>query len=204
MTREPLSDTLAGLVDSAGETPRTLNALLTRAGDRGIPLVLVFLALPFCLPLLPGVSTPFGFAIILLCLCQMFGLRARLPRFLGGREFSPGTFDKILRGSVRVLRWLEKAIHPRFGGWLTAWPVRVFNAILILLMGLLMSLPLPVPLTNTIPAWAILLLAACTVQGDGALIWLGYAAAVGAIVYFALIWNLTVAAWHKLVHFFGG
>lgn len=204
MIQETLSDTLAGLVGAPGKTPRNLNLLLSRAGSSGIPLVLIFLSLPFCLPILPGVSTPFGFAIILLAVFQMIGSPARLPHFLGGHEFSPGTFDKVLKGSVRILRWLEKVAHPRLGRWLNTWPVRVFNALLIMLMGLLMSLPLPVPFTNTIPAWSILLIAVCTLQGDGALIWLGYVCTIGAIVYFALIWNLTVAAWGKLVHFLGG
>ena len=83
--REPLSDILTRLVHDAEEPPRTLNSLLDAAGRQGMNLVIVVLALPFCLPILPGVSTPFGFAIILLSAKQLTATGGRLPKFIGDR-----------------------------------------------------------------------------------------------------------------------
>ncbi len=195
--REPLSKTLKGMVGEDEGRSRTLNALLAGTGGRGIYLVLVFLALPFCLPILPGISTPFGIAIILLSLRKMAGMQGCLPRSVGDREFEPDTFDSILNGSVKILRWLEKVVHPRAGGWLGGVPARIVNSLVVFVMGILMALPLPVPLTNTIPAWAILIIAAATAETDGVLIWLGYFVALGAVVYFLFIWKFIVEAWYR-------
>ena len=49
--REPLSAILKKLVDSGGDTPRTLNGILDNAGKYGVNLVIIVLALPFCLPI---------------------------------------------------------------------------------------------------------------------------------------------------------
>ncbi len=199
--REPLSKSLKQLVDSTDTEAPTLNNLLEATGERGLQLVIVFMALPFCLPVLPGVSTPFGLAIIFLSVRQILNEPGRLPRFIGDRKFKPETFQKILRGGVRIVGWIEKVTHPRGGNWLASDAARRFHAVLICLMGLLMSLPLPVPLTNTIPAWAILIIAASTAESDGRLIWLGHLAVAGALAYFIFIWNAVeemarqIAAW---------
>ena len=197
--REPLSNTLKQMVGAGDGCPRTLNALLAGTGGRGIFLVLVFLSLPFCLPILPGVSTPFGVAIILLAFRKMFNLSGRLPSIIGDREFERDTFDNILNNSVKVLNWFEKVVHPRFGDWLGGAVARILNSVTILIMGVLMALPLPVPLTNTIPAWAILIIAVSTAEADGALIWLGYLCALGSVVYFLMIWRFVVEAWHNSI-----
>jgi len=195
--REPLSNTLKQMAETGHDCPCTLNALLAGTGGRGIFLVLVFLSLPFCLPILPGVSTPFGLAIIFLSFRKMFNLPGRLPAIIGDREFERDTFESILNSSVKVLNWFEKVVYPRYGNWLGCGIARILNSVTILVMGILMALPLPVPLTNTIPAWAILIIAVSTAEADGALIWLGYLCALCSVVYFLLIWKLVVEAWNN-------
>ena len=202
--KEPLSKSLKQLIDGAPPEAPTLNHLLEATGERGLQLVIVFMALPFCLPILPGVSTPFGLAIVFLGVRQMLNVPGRLPRFIGDREFRPETFQKVLRGGVRIVGWVEKATHPRGGDWLTTAAARRFHAFVICLMGLLMSLPLPVPLTNTIPAWAILIIAASTSESDGRLIWLGHLVAAGAIAYFIFVWNAVEEMARRIAAWFSG
>jgi hypothetical protein len=48
-------------------------------------------------------------------------------------------------------------------------------------------LPLPIPLTNTVPAWVILLIAAGLLERDGVFIALGYVIAVASVVGLALL-----------------
>ena len=91
--KEPLSKSLKQLIDGAPPEAPTLNHLLEATGERGLQLVIVFMALPFCLPILPGVSTPFGLAIIFLGVRQMLNMPGRLPRFIGDREFRPETLS---------------------------------------------------------------------------------------------------------------
>ena len=199
--REPLSDILTRLVHDAEEPPRTLNCLLDAAGRQGMNLVIVVLALPFCLPILPGVSTPFGFAIILLSAKQLTATGGRLPKFIGDREWSEDTFDRIISGGVRILeridrfssqgqRRLSKLVRPRL------------NAFLILFMGVLMALPIPFPGTNTFPAWAIVFLATAQAEQDGILVLWGYASILVTFIWFGvfgtLMWTLTMASYEYL------
>jgi len=52
------------------------------------------------------------------------------------------------------------------------------------LMAFCLAQPLPIPLTNMLPAYAILLVALSMMEEDGAMIWAGYAVAVGTLAYF--------------------
>ena len=201
--RSPLSVTLKALTfESASESPCSLNGLLDSAGKEGVDLVIIVLALPFCLPILPGVSAPFGLAIIILALRQMLGRPGRLPGFIGNREFGSATFEKIINGGIRILDRVE-----RFSGSqrnrLPRLAKNRFNLLLVFLMGLLMALPIPFPGTNTFPAWAIVFLAAAQAEGDGVLALWGYVAVLlsfGWFIFFGkLIWVLTAWAFREVV-----
>ena len=204
--RPPLSTTLKILVSKGDiETPRSLNGLLDTAGERGVDLVVIVLALPFCLPILPGVSAPFGLAIIILALRQMLGRPGRLPGFIGNREFKPATFEKIINGGIRILDRVE-GFSDRQRNNLTRLAKIRFNLFLIFLMGLLMALPIPFPGTNTFPAWAIVFLATAQAEGDGVLALWGYIAVLvsfGWFIFFGkLIWVLTMWAFEQTATLF--
>ncbi|SVC84688.1 uncharacterized protein METZ01_LOCUS337542, partial [marine metagenome] len=53
--RSPLSVTLKALTSEGDSesSPCSLNGLLDSAGEAGVDLVIIVLALPFCLPILP-------------------------------------------------------------------------------------------------------------------------------------------------------
>ena len=204
--RPPLSTTLKTLVTQGdSETPRSLNGLLDTAGETGVDLVIIILALPFCLPILPGVSAPFGLAIIILTLRQMLGRPGRLPGFIGNREFKPATFEKIINGGIRILERVER-LSDRQRNNLTSLAKIRFNLFLIFLMGLLMALPIPFPGTNTFPAWAIVFLATAQAEGDGVLVLWGYVAVLfsfGWFIFFGkLIWVLTMWAFEQTATLF--
>ena len=201
--RPPLSTTLKALISEGDrKSPCSLNALLDSAGEAGVDLVIIVLALPFCLPILPGVSAPFGLAIIILALRQMLRRPGRLPGFIGNREFEPATFEKIINGSVRILDRVER-FSDRQRNHLPRLAKTRFNLFLIFLMGLLMALPIPFPGTNTFPAWAIVFLATAQAEGDGVLALWGYVAVLFSfgwfIIFGKLIWVLTMWAFEQVV-----
>jgi tellurite resistance protein TerC len=182
---EPLSENLLAVL-SAERPPGglTLNRVLFWTEGRGIFLLVVLLCFPFLAGSIPGTSTILGTAILLLALQLAFRLRPQLPGWLGERPLPPG-FDKVLAGSVKVLRFLERwLVRPRRSKWLNWPPVRCFNALVLGLMAFCLALPLAIPLTNMLPAYAILLVALSMMEADGAMIWAGYAVSVGTLVYF--------------------
>jgi hypothetical protein len=190
---EPLSARLRRLAAEPGIS--TLNALMERTEGRGIYLVLLLLSLPMATPVtLPGISNLFGLVLLWLAARLVLGLPARLPRFLGGRALAPETMARVLRGSVKLLGWVEHWVKPRRSAWMRLRAARRAHALLILLMAFLLSLPVPppIPFTNTLPALAIVILAACMMERDGRMIFAGYLAALGTCVYFATITGVII------------
>ena len=79
--------------------------------------------------------------------------------------------------------------------------VHSINALVLAFLAVLLALPIPpvIPLTNTLPAYGILLVALSMMEEDGALIWVGYVVTALTTVYFvvwaAAIEHLTARYW---------
>jgi len=200
---EPLSEQLAQIIEANGSPDGiTLNQLLERTGGRGFYLVVILLALPFIVPLsIPGVSTVLGLTVALLSFKIGFGALPRLPRFMGNRKLSPEFQRKVLVGSVKFVRVVEKLARPRQTPWMTTRPARFVNAMLMTFMGLLLAMPFPPlpPLTNALPCYCIILLAASMMEEDGVTIWFAYALSIGTTIYLGLNVFLLIEAGEKAI-----
>ena len=84
---------------------------------------------------------------------------------------------------------------------MTTRPARFINALLMTGMGLLLAMPFPPlpPLTNALPCYCIILLAASMMEEDGVTIWFAYALSLGTTVYLGLNVLLIVEAAKKAV-----
>jgi hypothetical protein len=189
---EPLSQRLAYILKahSAAGSRATLNGLIESTEGRGVYLVIILLALPFIVPIsLPGVSTVMGVIIGFLGVRLALGLPPRLPKWLGERPLPPHLEQRILGGSVKFLRFVEKLVKPRRTAWMATRPARLVNILMMIVMAALLSLPFPgiPPFTNSLPAYVIILLAASMMEEDGVLIWFAYASGIGALVYLGSI-----------------
>src|SRR4051812_28020397 len=193
--------------------PRKLSVELAdlqlRAGDRAVPLrevifvlrqraymlLIVLLALPFVQPVpLPGLSTPLGSAIALIALRLSLGQRPWLPKKIQRLRLPAGFFVKLTAVTAKLLRFLESVLRPR---WANVTGTRFLNqlhAIVVLTSALILLLPLPVPFSNFLPAWAIFLVACGLLERDGLFIVLGYVAFAAGAVYFILLGNVATEA----------
>lgn len=189
---QPLSEVLLEILRS--DPPpggMTLNTIFHWTEGRGIFLFVVVLCLPFLSGLAPpGLSTPFGTVVLWLGVREALGKSQFLPFRLGERVLPTG-FQKVLRASIKVLHFLEKwLVRPRRTIWMNWSSARFLNGCLLASMALLLALPLPFPLTNMLPAYAIVLLAMSMMEGDGFLIWVGYVVSAGALVFFIALADL--------------
>lgn len=166
----------------------TLRDVIHALGGRAYSLLLILLALPFITPIpLPGLSTPFGLAIGLIALRLVLGQRPFLPKKLQRREIPAGFFEKLVKVAAGVIRFLEKFLRPRLAiitefGW-----TRQVHALLMLLAALALLLPLPIPFTNSFPAWVVLLMAGGLLERDGLVVILAYVVFAAGIAYFVLL-----------------
>lgn len=163
-----LSMELQILADSAAHSLLTLGELIAHLEGRVYTLLLVLLTLPFCQPImLPGLSTPFGMVISLLGL--RFALRQHpwLPQRLLKTPVSGKHFQKILHGSARVLRGIEKVLHPRLSFLFEFRVTQFLSGMAIFISGLMLLLPLPIPFSNMLPAMTVVLVASSFSERDG-------------------------------------
>jgi len=198
-----LSHELTRLRDQLGERPVTLREVIATLRGRAYVLVIILFALPFVVPVpLPGLSTPLGLVIGFIALRQSLGLRPRLPARWQRRELPAGFFKKTFSLAGRIIGWLERLLRPRLA-WIAEPAVaQQAHAFIIFVCAMILLLPLPIPLSNTFPAWAILLIAAGTLERDGLFILLGYAAFILGTLYLVLLGTVAQkmgsSFWHWL------
>ena len=203
-SHEPLSLRLNRILHGNQVRP-TLNGLLERTEGRGHYLVIIVFCLPFVVPVsIPGVSTLVGLIVGLLSLRLAIGQPPRLPRFLGERQLPQNLEQKLLGASVKFLRLLEKLVRPRQTRWLSWRSARFTNALLMVFMAALLALPIPpvILFTNSLPAYAIILIAASMMEEDGVTIWIGYAMSIATVIYLVLVGGAIEMGVNRLLHWF--
>lgn len=163
-------------------------------------LLVLLLALPFITPIpLPGLSTPFGLAIAAIALRLSLGQRPWLPMKFQRKQLPAGFFRKLFGVAERVLGFFEKFLRPRVT-WVTDTPLLAqLHALLMLLAAVVLLLPLPIPFTNSFPAWTILLVAAGLLERDGLFILAGYVVFIAGVCYFVFLGEATAALLHEIM-----
>ena len=166
----------------------TLREVLALLHGRGYVLLVMLLALPFCTPIpLPGLSTPLGLIITIIGGRLAFGAKPWLPARLLDTRLSPEVFAKVFAFTRKIILGFERLLRPRLL-WVTGSPrLEQLHAVPIVICALMLLLPLPVPFSNIIPAWGIMLIAGGLLERDGGFIIAGYIASLFTIAFFAAI-----------------
>jgi hypothetical protein len=96
---ESASELLERTLDAFPDEKVNVGALIDYLDDRGYGLLLLLLALPMCVPNVPGISTPFGFLLLIPALGMILGARRPwIPGFIARQ-----TVDrKALAGTVKA------------------------------------------------------------------------------------------------------
>lgn len=176
---------ISGQIPSSGLSFKEFIELI---GEEGILLACLILVAPFLIPVsIPGSSLPFGLAIILLNLSTLLGGRYLLPDRVMNYQISYKTMIRILDGMKNVLSGLERFLKPRLHVLTDNPSIHYLNTLIIILCAFWLMLPLPVPLTDFLPAYSILFLLLGSLERDGYFIIAGYVMTAVTTVYFGLI-----------------
>jgi hypothetical protein len=167
LSRSHLSTDLETLHARVKGKPITLAELKHALQSRGSAMLLILLALPFCFVAIPGLSMPFGIAISLIGACLAIGREPWLPRFIMNRRLSTARSDQLLIGAIKIARRLEKFVRPRLRFLHAGAGMSRLIGFGIVIAGVGLMLPLPIPFSNSIPAWAVVLLAVGMMEKDG-------------------------------------
>jgi len=168
----------------------TLSELIQRVGNDGLLILVTLLTLVFLIPVsIPGVSTVFGAAILLISVSRLFGRALWIPSKLEHRVIGTRKLRPLLRKALGWLRKLERVSRPNRIQWLVAdGAVGFINNAALILGAILLMMPFGlIPFSNTFPAVAILFLAIGLLQRDGLCILLGHISNVVTIIYFSIL-----------------
>lgn len=177
--------------DISSEIPEegiTFKDFLEIIGKRGMLMSCILLIAPFLLPIsIPGSSSIFGLAILLISVGIMFNKPPFIPQRLMNYRISKNNINLLLNSNARILNRVEKFVSPRLLILTSGSHANYVNGTLMAVSSILLMLPLPVPLTDFLPAYAILFLALGSLERDGYLILAGYAMVLITSIYFSLI-----------------
>lgn len=196
-----LSFHLRELAESARSEDLTLGSLMDRLEGRVYTLLFVLLSLPFCQPVaLPGLSTPFGVVLALLGLRFAFRQKPWLPKRLLRIRVPSRFVPSVLQASSRLLSFLERFLHPRGTFLYNYRATQVIAGIVIFSCGLLLLLPLPIPLSNLLPALTIVLLAASFSERDAGVLFAGFGVHALTVGFFILVFfgGVEFAKWIEM------
>jgi hypothetical protein len=178
------STALAALIDAFPEERITVGQIIERLDGQAFGLLLLLLALPNCIPNIPGLSTIFGVLMIAPAVQLIFGQHAVwLPGRIKRWSISRDALAMAIKGALPLLRRIERYVGPR-------WTVLVGPPFLHLLglqtLVMALVLILPIPLGNWPPGMTVAATAIALLQRDGRLALLSVPMAVVSLVVAAL------------------
>lgn len=188
-----------GVLDADADGTVSVGEVLDRAGDRGYGFLLIILAIPAFIPVLPpGTSTVLGLLIVLVALQMLLGSsKPWIPRRWRERRLAPTTVTQIQTKGLSLLRRLERISYPR-GGWLVHNGAFLrWHAVVIIFMALILLSPLP--FLNTLPALGMLLIGIGLLNHDGYFLGAGNLIALVLLFLVGASFELLLRTWQRLL-----
>jgi hypothetical protein len=185
----PVIDSVQIAIRNAPGNTVSLNQLLNTLGQRSFGVLLLMLSLPAMLPV-PGVVSLFGAVLLLLGAQMLLGLsHPWLPATVSHKQLSQKQLLKMLGHVQKPLRFLQPYIHRRLPGLVRKHGEKLAG-LFIIIQALLIIVPLP--FTNELPAFCLVLLALAFIQQDGLLALLSHALSV-------VVMTVTLKVYHTVL-----
>jgi hypothetical protein len=179
-----LSEVFAQLARDA-EGPISIAHITKTLGARAFAPLLVFFSAINLLPLPPGASAFLGLPLLIISAQMVYGNRRTwLPGFLANRSLSAEQFRTMMEKVIPHLSKVERWIRPRYWPFWRRQGDRIIGC-LALIMAI--SVTLPIPGGNWLPAFSSTLLGLSLLERDGILFAIGSAVGVVAMGVVALI-----------------
>ncbi len=192
--RASLLESLAILAQEVDEAGLTLHELMARLGERAFGAMLFALAIPCCIPFLWGVPQIVALPMMALALQMAAGRHEPwLPGKLAERRIDRAGLEGVAKGARRFFGWAERFAEPRLLFMTGPAAERIIGAVLVVFCASILT---PIPGTNTLPGFAVALVAYGMMERDGLLIafglvlgtlWIGALGLAGFFVFDILI-----------------
>jgi hypothetical protein len=184
-TRRPTSVVLSELAEGLEGPTVTLAELSRRLGDRAFGMVILLPALVNLIPNIPGLTILFGLLMLVPSLQMAVGLRQLwLPARIGRIRLGVPRVQRLIVLGLPHVRRLERYLRPRWT-YLTYPPFESLIGLALIFLSLLVAVP--IPFSNLVPGFAIVLIALGIVERDGIFIVAGITVGAAAAVFVGVL-----------------
>nr|WP_321359931.1 exopolysaccharide biosynthesis protein [uncultured Hyphomonas sp.] len=155
----------------APEDGYTLRQIFDHLDESAFGAGLFLLALPCCIPFLYGVPQVVSLPMMALAAQMALGHEQPwLPDALGNRKIDRKGLTAMAKGGRKWLGWIEAFSKPRFTKITGPRSERLLGLVLCIFCA---SILVPLPMTNTVPGFAVALAAFGLINKDGVLVIIG-------------------------------
>ena len=179
--QQPLSAIIEDVFD-AQKGPSTYGKVIDEMDQHGMAVILILFSLPSALPLpAAGYSSVLSIPLFIIGFRLLCGYHTLwMPATWRGKPFRPEQFSrKVIDGMLRLIQFVERFTRPRLVSLARSRWMRIVLSILIITLAC--SMLLPIPGTNTAPAFGIFLMGFALLEDDGVMLLIGMAASLVAL-----------------------
>jgi hypothetical protein len=167
-TDKTLLQTIESLAERAPEDGFSLRAIFDQLDESAFGAGLFLLALPCCIPFLYGVPQVVSLPMMALAAQMAMGREQPwMPDKLGNRKIDRKGLTQMAAGGRKWLGWIERIVRPRFTMITGKRSERVIGLFLCVFCA---SILVPLPMTNTVPGFAVAIASFGLMQKDGLMV----------------------------------
>ncbi|MCC8417002.1 MAG: exopolysaccharide biosynthesis protein [Rickettsia endosymbiont of Bryobia graminum] len=181
------------------ESSTKVSELLGDFHENGFLLTIIFFSLPIAIPIPypPGFTTLMGIPLLILSMQMLFGYkRVSLPSKINNYKISNDLLIKISNKVLPILKFTEKYIKPRFKFTKSIYCEQIVGLISVICS---ISIIIPLPLTNALPAIGIIIMSLGLLNRDGLTVLIGFATSLIGVILAILV---VTASWLGLKYIF--
>jgi hypothetical protein len=172
----------------SGAPKLTFAELIEAMGQKSHRLILLLLTLLNMVPGPPGFGGIIAWTMIAVAVAMLLGRVIRLPGIIGDRRLPVAPLLKGSEVVARVSAVVARISRPRLR-WMTGAMMTVPYAVLVVVVGLVMVVP--IPLINAIPNVGLCIVAFAMLNRDGVALIVGLiTTAIGLAVALALVYGV--------------
>lgn len=165
----------------------TLFEIKSALHERGFALLILIFALPLSIPVPvpPGFTTILSIPLLIFSIQLIIGFDSPwLPHWIGKRAIKRATLASVIEKTAPILRKIEKITKRRIPIFNNLIGEKIFSLIAFICS---ISIAIPLPLTNFIPAQGIALMSLSILNQDGILGILGIMFSVIGLIISAIV-----------------
>lgn len=184
--RARLSDILRGLAEQTPVERVSVGDIVAALPRRATAALLFIFAAPNAIPTPPGTSALLGLPMIYLAYQMMLRRKPWLPKVISARSMRREDFAALVNRALPLLTRAERMLRPRLLPLVSPAAEALIGAFCLILA---LSVALPIPLGNMLPALAVSILALAVLERDG--LWVIIGSVIGMlsmVVVSGVVW----------------